>query len=562
MAVTTQIADDILRLYSYAKSTRSPHENDWRMAAAYVLPAHYAAWQSEGPVATVNPTAATRRIQYDTTGTRSLPKYVSILERIATPIGQRWHGLTASDPELRKKIRVRRYFDELQDRLFRYRYNPRATFRTATNEMYMSMGVYGNGPIYIGQRRVNPLSPQPGFKYTACHMRDVFFMVDDDGEVAVVFRRFYLNVRQFQRKFPDETLPVVMMTASGNMADSEGKFFEFVHYVAARDQSTYDPEALDARRHPIVGAYLCVDGKVFVGEEHGYRSLPYKIPRTQTVAGDPYGYSPAIQALAALGGASQMKKTSLKQGNKAVDPALMAFDDGVLNGEVDQRPGAVNYGGVNKDGRALIAALPTGNFQVGEVMLQDERKDIEDSFFVTLFQILTETPEMTATEVVERVAEKASLLSPTMGRLQSEFLGPSIEREIEMMDEIGVLPIMPPELIEARGEYEVVYTSPLAKGMYAEEISGFMRSVEMALNIAQATQNAKPLHTFNFDVAIPEIADRLSVPARWMATPEEIAAAEEADAKAMETAQMLKAAPGIASVAKTAADMGKPASRR
>lgn len=222
-----------------------------------------------------------------------------------------------------------------------------------------------------------------------------------------------------------------------------------------------------------------------------------------------------------------------------------------MNGEVDLRPGAINYGGVSRDGKLLIQPLRGGDFRVGEVLLQDERRDIEDSFFVTLFQILTETPEMTATEVMERVAEKAALLSPTMGRIQSEFLGPTIEREIDVLNELGLLPEMPPELVEAQGEYEVVYTSPLAKSMYAEEVSGFMRSVETSLNIAQATQDMSALDHYNFDVAIPEMADYMAVPSRWMASLDDIKAKREARTQQAETQQMIDAAPAAASVAKT-----------
>lgn len=45
------------------------------------------------------------------------------------------------------------------------------------------------------------------------------------------------------------------------------------------------------------------------------------------------------------------------------------------------------------------------------------------TLLVTLFQILTETPQMTAAEVVERTNEKGILLAPTVGRQQSEYLG-------------------------------------------------------------------------------------------------------------------------------------------
>ncbi len=547
---------DIIKLYEQAKSIRSPEENDWRMAAAYCLPSHYSAWQTNGPASYHQNNAAARRVQYDTTGTRSLPKYVSILERIATPVGQRWHGLMPSDTKLRKVRRVKAYFDALQDLLFKMRYDPKAWFRTATSEMYTSMGVYGNGPIFIGQRRQTPVSRLPGFRYVACPMRDVFFLVDDDGEVVAVFRRFWLNVRQFKAKFPGAPVPSQMQSEANRPTPNEQAYFEFVHYVAMRGDD-YDPQAIDARRHPVCGSYLCVKSQEFVGEETGFRSFPYRIPRTATIAGNPYGISPAVSALSALGGASTVKKTYLKQGNKAVDPVLLAYDDGVLNGEVDLRPGAVNYGGVDKQGRPLIQPLQTGNFRVAETLLADERRDIEDSFFVTLFQILTDTPEMTATEVMERVAEKASLLSPTMGRLQSEFLGPCIEREIDLLDEMGLLPEMPPELLEARGEYEVVYTSPLAKGQYAEEVSGFMRAVEMALGVANATQDPSHLDTFNFDDAIPEIADFMAVPARWMNDKKVIEAKRENRNAQAQQAEVLKNAPALASAAQTAVKMGE-----
>jgi hypothetical protein len=547
----------VIRLYEEAKSLRQPHEADWRTAAAHCLPMHYASWQTDGP-ANYNGMSTTRRISYDTTGARSLEKYVSILERLATPAGQRWHTLTASDPALRSKRRVKAYFDELTTVLFKYRNNPAAGFRIATSETYGALGVYGNGPVFIGARKPSMLHRAAGIKYVACSMRDVFFLTDDEGNVNVVFRRLFLNIRQFKTRFPGEDMPTMMKMEASKPTPNERRYFEFVHYVSVRDEDTYDPSALDSRRHPICGLYLCIESKEYVADEHGYQSMPYKIPRVTTVSGDAYGYSPAVRALASLGGASTMKKTNLKQGNKAVDPVLLAHDDNVMNGEVDMRPGAVNYGGVNREGRALIQALPSGNFQIGEILLQDERKDTEDSFFVTLFEILENRPEMTATEVMEHIANKAALLSPTMGRLQTELLGPTIDREIDVLAELGKLPEMPPELIEAEGEFETVYTSPMAKSLNAEGVSGFMRSVEMSLGIANATGDASSLDHYDFDVATPEIADIMAVPVRWMKDEKSIEKAREARAAQQQQQEMMKNAGGLASAAKTVTEMGAP----
>src|SRR5688572_13741361 len=135
-------AKDVIIWYGEAKSIRSPYENDWRMAAAYCLPRHYSAWQTEGPLgAQGNMNAAARRFAYDSTGVNSLPKYSAILNRLITPEGQRWHKLQASDPALMKYYAVRSFFDQLNDKLFKLRYAPRARFQQTVGESYMQIGV-------------------------------------------------------------------------------------------------------------------------------------------------------------------------------------------------------------------------------------------------------------------------------------------------------------------------------------------------------------------------------------------------------------------------------------
>lgn len=552
-------AEDELLNYAEAKSARSARENEYRLASAYCLPEHYGVWSSEGPVAIgTSGQQAVRRTVFDSTGARSLPKYTSVLERLATPNGSRYQGLRASNTALNKIRRVKSYFDELTDLLFKLRDGPVSRFRIATSEMYASLGCYGTGPISVMQRKPNALYGKRTAIYKGVLLRDIFLLVNDNDEVVAIYRRMYLNPRMFMDKFPGKPMPKCFMGAAGSAKESTYK--EFVHVVRVRND--YDNEAIDARRHPISGGYINVSDKEYVDDEHGFRSFPYLVPRTFTVSGDPYGFSPASRVISSMGGASATKKTYLKQGQKAVDPVLLGYDDGVLNGDVDLRPGAYNPGGLDSQGRYLVRALETGNFTVAEKLLEHDREDIEDSFFVTLFQILNETPEMTATEVIERVAEKTALLAPTMGRLQSEFLGPCTQREIDLLGEMGLLPEMPPELIEAAGEYEIMYTSPMAKGIHAEETAGFSRTVELALGVAQATGDMAPLDHFDFDVAIPEIADNQAVPARWMKDVKRIESDRAARQKQAEEQALMQNAGGLAQAAKAANDMGQTKERK
>jgi hypothetical protein len=84
------------------------------------------------------------------------------------------------------------------------------------------------------------------------------------------------------------------------------------------------------------------------------------------------------------------------------------------------------------DGKPLVNTLPTGELQITKEMMDEEAPLINDAFLVSLFQILTETPQMTATEVIERTNEKGILIAPSMGRQGSEYLGVMIPRELDL----------------------------------------------------------------------------------------------------------------------------------
>jgi hypothetical protein len=262
-----------------------------------------------------------------------------------------------------------------------------------------------------------------------------------------------------------------------------------------------------------------------------------------------------MDVLPALKTLNAEKATFLKQGHRAADPVLFTADDGVV--DASMRPGALNKGGVTPDGKLLVQALPTGNIQTSEKMMGEEKSLINDAFLVTLFQVLTETPQMTATEVIERTNEKGILLAPTVGRQQSEYLGPLIDREIACLNEQGLLLPMPAVMREAKGEYQVVYTSPLSRAMRAQEAAGFIRTVETVKELVNITQDMSLLDPFDFDVAIPAIADIQAVPASWMAGDDQIAAKRKNRAAAQAQQAQIQAMPAQAAMIKAQATVAK-----
>jgi len=536
--------DQIKKKVEGLKSERSVWESHWQEVAERCFPAQSQTFQMGQNLR--SPGEKRTELIFDSTAARGLTKFSAIADSLITPRNSTWHKLYASNPDLNKDRETKIWFEELNRLLFKYRYAPKANFASQNQQVYMSLGAFGTGSMFI-----DSLSAEPGLRYRALHLGECFFDENHQGVVDTVVRYFSLNARQAVQKFGEANVTTQIREAYKN-GRYDRKFF-FIHCVKPREDVDYD--RVDFKGMPNASYYVAVEGESVLKEE-GYSTFPYAISRYTQAPGEVYGRSPAMDALPAIKTLNEQKKTMLKQGHRAVDPVLLVHDDGIID-SFSMKPGALNAGGVSAEGRALVSALPVGNVNVGRDMMMDERADINDAFLVNLFQILTETPQMTATEVMERTREKGILLAPTFGRLQSEYLGPMIEREVDLLMSQGLLPPMPPALIEAKGEYSVEYDSPLSRAQRAEEAAGGMRAIETAISIANTTQNPDVLDTFDFDIIIPEIAEIQGVPARWMKAKEAI---EESRAQRAEMAQaqaQMQAAPGVAALTKANAMAAK-----
>jgi hypothetical protein len=517
-----EIANEVVREYQDRFNARGNHHTQWKEIAQRMLPQQYKFFDNFGHMST----KGEKRTEYifDSTAAIALNRFASILDSLLTPRNQKWHRLMPSDPALMKDRASRVWFEDVTTLLFKYRYAPHANFASQNQMNYKSLGAYGSGCVFIDD--LDSSLQEVGLRYKSVHLSQAYFKENHQGIVDGVLRYFPMTARQAVQKWGAGTPEKIKSSVE---SAPEREFF-FIHCVKPR--SDRDVKRADYRGMPFSSYYVSVECKETLSEG-GFRSFPYAVSRYEQVDGDPYGISPAMDVLPAVKTLNEQKKTLLKQGHRTVDPILLVHDDGILD-SFSLKPGAINTGGVSADGRPLVHALPVGRVDVGKELMDDERAVINDAFLVTLFQILVETPQMTATEVMERTREKGILLAPTIGRQQSEYLGPLIEREIDILSRQGVLPPMPPALLEAQGEYRVEYDSPLSRAQRAEEASGLMRTLESALNVVNITQNPEPLDHFKWDVIIPELSDIQGVPMKWMRSLEEVASIRDGRAAAQE----------------------------
>lgn len=531
------LAGRIIREFGALQGARGVWEQHWQEISERIWPMTS---RSFNPYWFTSPGNKRNELVFDSTAALALNRFAAILDSLLTPRNSTWHILRAQDRKLRKRRDIQLYFEEVNQVLFDARYDAHANFMAQNQINYKSLGAFGTGSMFI-----DPLAPMAGRKagglrYRAIFLGEIYCSENHQGIVDKVFRFFRLSARQAEQKWGDKC-PAKIREIGKTQPDQQ---FHFIHLVEPR--ADVDPVRRDAKGMPFASYYVSKEENVVV-EEGGYTSFPYAVPRYEQGPNEVYGRSIAMDLLPAIKTLNEEKKTVLKQGHKALDPTLLMHDDGVLDG-FSLRPGAMNIGGVTADGKPLVHALPVGDIKAGKELMDDERELIKDGFLVSLFQILTESPQMTATEVMERTREKGILLAPSVGRQWSEYLDPMIHRELDVLSFQGMLPPMPQALKEAGGFYGIRYDSPLTRAQRAEQSAGLFRNIESLLPIIQATNDPTPLDFYEWDEIVPDLNEIGAVPAHWTKSLEKVAAIRQQRDADKQVEQMTAAAPGAAAM--------------
>lgn len=532
--MTSDVAAAVLRDQAAFESARSQFDITNQRIAELI-------WPSSSLFTARDMIQGQRRDQmtFDATATIALGRFAAASESILCPRTQQWHGIEAQEDELNKNQAVKRYCQALTLALFRARYAPLAGFTYANPVHLMSLGAFGNGCTFLDD-------DYRSLRYQQVFVGDVWVGLDAAGRVDRVHRRLQLNARQCMEKFGTNCPEAVKKTAEKNPESS----FEFLHCVKPRKD--YDPGRRDFRGMGWASYYVMRCEQELV-EEGGYRSMPYIFSRFATAPGETYGRGPASMVLPTLNTVNEQAKTLLRAGQKAVDPPLMTVDDDALDG-FNLRSAALNRGWLGDDGTPKVQPLVTGaNLPLGMEFVQDSRQVINDAFFVTLFQILIQNHQITATEALLKAQEKGELLGPSVGRQQSEMMDPQIARELDLLSRVPrLLPEMPPELAEAGGLVKVAYTSPLDRLQRAGEGVAMLRHVEAITPISQVRPDV--LNGVNWPKWGRRLAEIQGVPEDVMEDEDAEIAANEAQAEQAQMESLVAAAPMAGKAAKDIAE--------
>lgn len=528
-------AEDCIREQEQLAGARGVWETHWREVAERVRP------QQNFFQMIQRPDGDKRQEKiFDATAPLALPKFAAAVISMAFPATQTYHKLVVNDDSLNRNAEVRRYLDRVNETLFKVRYAPRSNFQSQSGEVVLDVGAFGTGILFIDD--VLGI----GIRYKSLPLSQCYIAEDAYGRVDTLHRKLKWTAHQAASKFGADRLPEAIRRA---LDVEPHRKFEFLHCI--RPNPDRNPRRKDYQGMPFWSCYIALEEGRSIIDEGGFRTFPCAVPRYETSPNESYGRSPAMNVLPDIKMLNEMSKTVMRAAHMVTAPPIMLSDDGALQ-QFNLRPNALNFGAVDDQGRPRAIPFQSGGrVDIGLDMMNQRREIINDAFFVTLFRILVEEPQITATEAMLRAQEKGQLLAPTMGRMQTELLGPCVERELDILAHNGALGPMPDALREfymSGGEHVIEYQSPLNLAQKAGAGVAIMNTLQAIAPLAQVDPNV--MHRYNIDKA-GEILGRINgVPEEIIRSDEEVAELSQQAAQAAQAQQLLQAAPVAASVAK------------
>jgi hypothetical protein len=304
--------------------------------------------------------------------------------------------------------------------------------------------------------------------FQVLHPRQCFIAENVYGKVDTIFRKYRLNLRQMVQKWGMECLDIQQKKRYEKSPYDE---VDIVHAIYPRDEiemyqaapGKYLPK-MDKKNKPYASVWMQENKKDKFLEESGFSMLPIQTWRWELNTGEIYGYGPCAEALVDIITANQIAKDLMIASQLAAMPMYNVPEE--MRGMVNVRPKAFNY---FKDPARVISQIDNrANVPIAKDREEMIKNTIKEKFHVDFFMMLTRAAfdkvELTATQVMEMMGEKAAVLGAKIGRFESEGLDQVIDRVDMIETEAGRMPPPPQVLQEFQGrEINVDYVGPLAQ---------------------------------------------------------------------------------------------------
>lgn len=479
---------ELQNIYKAGLTLRAPWEADWKQITEYLIPGRgiynlYSTPQKRKLVSTkvINPA-----------GREALDTMTSGFHGGLTSPDRPWFELSFADSRFNEHRQLKLWLEECRDVLLKG--FAISNFYPTAHTFYTEGAGFGTAAMYLGEDSDNDAP----FRFELLTVGEYVVVYDTRRKLRQFFRSMYKTYKSIYDEWGDKASDEVKGNYERNPLS-----YRVVH------QAVVD----EPFRDKMYTSYHWEEGAEDFLNTQGYYEFPYVVCPWDIIGSDDYGIGLGIKALPDLKRLQEMEKAFLRVVHKEADPPVNA--PSFMKGKVKTLPGGVNYYSSNKD---VITPVSTVRHNVEALLMAIERVEgkIDKTFYSDLFLTASRDPNaspLKATQVSAQREERLLRLGPNIERFLNDFVGPIIDRGFNIAARKGLLPPLPPELVQLvseAGGYKIGFVSPLAqaqKAIAAQPITNFFQFV------AGTTQyNPEVLDRIDFDATIDEYHDIAGAP--------------------------------------------------
>lgn len=484
MSVEDDRLNDLLYQYQQLMGVQMIWWAEWQEIADYVLPR-----KNSVMVQRIPGYKRTQRL-FDSTGPHDMEMLASAIHGTLTPSFTKWFALELVDEDLQKDANNRNWLDAVNNRV-RLEIN-KSNFNSEGHETYIDLCSFGTGCLYEEENQNGWWS---GLRFTSVPIQKYVVAEDAENKVDTIFRTIYLSTHAIRSKVswnvPQEIIE----------CPKPDELWEVIHAVVPSLSN-----GPDNRRWK--STYILSKTRSILSER-GYNEFPFMVPRWSKYSDETYGRGPTHTALPDIRTLNKLVEMELRNLAKNVDPPL-----GTVQGEVIG-PARMIPGGMtvlrSRDG--LFPIETTGNYQVVNLKKEELRQSIHGMYYIDQLQ-LQNGPQMTATEVNVRYETMQRVLGPTLGRIDTEFASPLIDRTFKLMYRAGLFNPLPSSLIQALQtkplDFRIQYEGPLARAQRSSDLTAVQQFEQTIEPLAKLDPDI--IDVVDWDEVIRHTANVLGVP--------------------------------------------------
>ena len=356
-----------------------------------------------------------------------------------------------------------------------------------------------------------------GLLYRNWHLRDVAWREDDSGEVGDITRRWKPSNTDLKSIFGEKIHPKV---AEACKKEPWGEVD--VRHLVLRSEVYGDSKF---EKYPYVSVFLDKTNDHII-EVTGLTNKYYVVPRFQTIAGQPYAYSPAtVAGLPDARCLQAMTHTLLEAGERYARPPIVATMQAV-RGDVDLAPNGITWVDKEYDERLGAAMRPIfqnhGGFPIGLEMRGEIKNILASAFYLDKITMPNTGHEMTATETIERMKQYRRQALPLFMPVESEYNGQLCDITFDLMMQNNMFGSQHDLPLALRGrDVEFQFESPLTTSAEEKKVSQFHQTAQLLQEAAQFDPTS--VANINLDEALRNAVKGTGAPEFWLNDPKQVA---------------------------------------